>query len=82
MSNLPSSPDSRVPHGAVGHWAALRKHWLFALLALLLGPLLGFLAAGDRGLLFGLAVGCLAGFWIWWEGTPTPKDPDRGDSAG
>ncbi len=68
MSIPKPSPDDRAPRRVVGHWAAIRKHWLFALLVLLLGPFVGYLAAGDRGLLLGLAVGCLATFWIWWEG--------------
>ncbi len=71
----PSSETGRS-RPVVKHWAALRKHWLFSVLVVLLSPLLGFLAAGDRGLMLGLAVGVLSGLWIWWEGEPADQNPD------
>ena len=51
------------------------------LLPILFAPLIGFLTSGDRGLLMGLAVGGLAGFWIWWEGEPVRNEPEEQKSA-
>ena len=75
MSIPRHSLETREPRRSVKHWAAIRKHWLFAPLVLVLSPLVGLLLAGDRGLMFGLAVGTLSCFWIWWEGDIEHESP-------
>lgn len=52
------------------HWAAVRRHWLFVILVLVLGPLIGQTINGERGFLFGLVVSVLAVMWLWGEGRP------------
>lgn len=52
------------------HWSAIRRHRLFVVLILVLGPLLGQAISEDRGFLFGWVVSIVAVIWLWGEGRP------------
>jgi hypothetical protein len=75
MSTPKPSFNSQARCRRVNHWAAVRKHWLSIPLVLMLSPAVGYWLASDRGLMFGLAVGCLASFWLWWEGDVQKEPP-------
>ena len=48
-------------------WQPWRRHWLFVLLLLVIGPGLGYALSADRALPFGAAVGVLAALWLSWS---------------
>ncbi len=50
------------------HWAVIRRHRLFVVLILVLGPVLGQLISEDKGFLFGWVVSIIAVIWLWGEG--------------
>lgn len=50
------------------HWETIRRHKLFVILILLLGPIVGQMVGADRGFLFGAAVSVIAVIWLWGEG--------------
>ena len=48
-------------------WQPWKRHWLFIIGLFALGPACGYVLAGDRGLLFGLAIGVFASAWLLWS---------------
>lgn len=64
-----------MKHSSSSFWQPWRRHWLFVLLVLVIGPGLGYAISADRGLLFGAAVGVLAALWLSWSDHERHRTP-------
>jgi hypothetical protein len=71
-TNVPVQKEGSTMHRIrwQQHWAVIRRHRLFVILILVLGPLIGQSTNEDRGFLFGWLVSILAVIWLWGEGRP------------